>query len=65
MLFNRRETHQYPRIVTVVIRYEECARCRLHHNLPIEKVSAKYEAVDALMYPREQLAAHFEGRSPV
>lgn len=64
-LFNGRETHQHPRIVSVVIRYEECARCRLHHNLPIEKVRAKYEAVDALMYAREQLAAYFEGRGPV
>ena len=48
-----------------MIRYEEHARCGLHHNLPIEKVGAKDEAVNALMEPRKQLAADFEGGGPV
>ena len=48
-----------------MIRYEERARCGLHHNLAIEKVRAKDEAVNALMQPSEQLAADFEGRGPV
>ena len=62
---NGRETHQDPRIVSVVIRYEECAGRRPHQNLAIEKISTKDEAVHTLMYAREQLAADFEGRSPV
>lgn len=65
MYFNGGETHQYPRIISIVIRYEERARCGLHQDLPIQEARAKDQAVDALMEPGEQLAADLEGRCPV
>lgn len=63
--FNGREANQNPRIIPVVVRYEERGRCGLHQNLAIEKVRPKHEAVNALMQPGEQLAANFERRGPV
>lgn len=65
MCFDGGETHQDPGIISVVIRYEECARRGLHQNLAIKEVRAKDQAVDTLMEPGEQLAADFEGRGPV
>jgi len=65
MCFNGGEAHQDPRIISIVIRYEECARRGLHQNLPVKEVRAKDKAVNALMEPGEQLAADFEGRGPV
>ena len=65
MCFNGGETHQHPRIIPIVIRYEEHARRGLHQNLAIKEVRAKDKAVNALMEPGEQLAADFEGRGPV
>jgi hypothetical protein len=65
MCFNRGETHQDPGIIAIVIRYEVRAGRGLHQNLAIKEVRAKDKAVNALMEPGEQLAANFEGRSPV
>jgi hypothetical protein len=65
MGFNGAEAHQHPRIVSIMIRYEECARRGLHQNLPVKEIRAENKAVKALMEPGEQLAADFEGRGPV
>ncbi|HWZ63352.1 MAG TPA: hypothetical protein VNX02_10050 [Steroidobacteraceae bacterium] len=65
MFFDGGETHQDPRVILIVIRYEEGARSGLHQNLTIKEVRAKDKAVNALMEPGEQLAADFEGRGPV
>jgi hypothetical protein len=65
MCFNGGETHQDPRVISIVIRYEERARRGLHQNLAIKQVRAKDKAVNALMEPGEQLAADLEGRGPV
>jgi hypothetical protein len=65
MCFNGGEAHQDPRMISIVLRYEECARGGLHQNLPVKEVRAKDEAVNALIEPGKQLAADFEGRSPV
>jgi hypothetical protein len=58
--FDRREAHEDPRVVPVVIRYEESVRRRLQENLAIQKVRAKDEAIEALVHPCKQLAADLQ-----
>ncbi len=65
MCFNSGETHQDPRIISIVIGYEERARRGLHQNLTIKEVRPKDKAINALMEPGEQLAADFESRGAV
>ena len=65
MCFNGGETYQDPRIISIVIRYEEGARRGLHQDLAIKEVRPKDKAVNALVEPGEQLAADFERRRPV
>ena len=61
----RGKAHQDPRVVSVVIRYEEDTRRGLHENMAIQKIRAQDEAVNALMYPSKQLAADLESWSTV
>lgn len=65
MCFNGGEPHQDPRIVSIVIRYEERPRRGLHQNLAIKEARSEDKAVGALMEPGEQLATDFEGWGPV